>query len=427
MKIFYPGAALLLLLGLSGAAQADALPQETWPQLSLTDYLRRVVSGNPDLKAARATLDVARAQINVAKVFPDPEINLGVSQYDLTRRGNPTILGTQLSLPVERGGKRRARVALAQSGVDAAGFDYADAVRALRALAANAFIDALHARLVVDQKRSSLGHLRHLVEVNQRRLAAGDIAEIELVQSRVEMQQFQADVLDAEGEEEAAETVMAQLLGNQESLRVCAGGELRAASPSLDKAELVAGIDRRGDIHAAVARVEGAQRQLDLEHAKRVVDVTVGVGWLHNLPVGGEAGLPSADMVAASVSVPVPFSRIYRGEIEAAESTQRQAQSQLLAVRVRALAELQEAFARLRAAARRVAVYDQGTLVDANAVLEKTLYSYQRGEASLVEVLIVQRTASETQLGYLDALADRAHALVAVGQAAGLAEELLVL
>jgi outer membrane protein, heavy metal efflux system len=427
MRNLPPVATLLLIAGLSDAARADASSQETRPQLSFTAYLRRVLSANPDLAAARATLDVARAQIDVAKVFPDPELNLGVNQYDLTRRGNPTILGTQLSLPIELGGKRRARVALAQSGDAAAGFDYADAERALRALAANAFIDALHARLVVGQKRSSLGHLQHLVEVNQRRLAAGDIAEIELVQSRVELQQFRADVLDAEGEEEAAETVMAQLLGDQASLRVYARGELYTAAPSLDRAALAAGIDRRGDIRAAVARVEGARRQLDLEHAKRVVDVTVGVGWLHSLPEGGGAGLPSADMVAASVSVPVPLSRIYRGEIAAAESAQRQAQSQLQAVRVRAVAELYEAFARFRSAARRVAVYDEGTLLDANAVLEKTLYSYQRGEASLVEVLIAQRTASETQLAYLDALADRAHALVAVGQAAGLTEELLVL
>jgi outer membrane protein, heavy metal efflux system len=66
-------------------------------------------------------------------------------------------------------------------------------------------------------------------------------------------------------------------------------------------------------------------------------------------------------------------------------------------------------------------------LNDANAVLEKTLYSYQRGEATLVEVLVAQRTAAEIQFAYLDALADRAHALVAVGQAAGAGEELLKL
>ena len=211
----------LVLLCIVSSARAQSEPRATQP-LSFADYLHRVLAANPDLKAARATVDIARAQINVAKVFPDPDLSVGVIQYDITRRGNPTILATQLSLPIELGGKRRSRVAVAQAGVDAATLDYADAVRTLRALAANAFVDALHARMVVTQKQSALGHLERLVEVNQRRLAAGDIAEVELVQSRVEMQRFRAEVLDAEGERDAAEVAMAQLLGNEASLRILA-------------------------------------------------------------------------------------------------------------------------------------------------------------------------------------------------------------
>lgn len=412
----------LVLVSANAQAQPEANPAQP---LSFADYLHRVLEANPDLKAAHATLDIARAQINVAKVFPDPDLSLGVSQYDVTRRGNPTILAAQLSVPIELGGKRRSRIAVAKSGLDAATSDYADVVRILRALASNAFIDALHARTIVAQKQNALGHLQRLVEVNQRRLAAGDIAEVELVQSRVEMQRFRAEVFDAEGELRAAEVAMAQLLGQEQTSRVQAEGELRTPPPTLDQAGLAAGIDKRSDVRASAVRLDGAQRQIDLEHAKRVVDVTVGAGWLHNSAVAGDPSLPSADMVTASLSVPLPFSRVYRGELEAAESAQRQAQSQLQAVRIRAQAELQTALAHFEAAARRVALYDGGTLTDANAVLEKTLYSYQRGEATLVEVLVAQRTASEIQFAYLDALADRAHALVAVGQAAGLDRELL--
>jgi outer membrane protein, heavy metal efflux system len=407
------------------SASSQAQPASTTQRLGFAEYLQRVLAANPDLKAARATVDIAQAQINVAKVFPDPDLSLGVGQYDVRRRGNPTILAAQLSLPIELGGKRRSRIAVAKTGLDAATSDYADATRTLRALAANAFIDALHARTILAQKQSALGHLQRLVEVNQRRLAAGDIAEVELVQSRVEMQRFRAEVLDAEGELRAAELAMTQLLGQEHSLPVRANGELRTPPPTLDQAGLAAGIDKRSDVRASALRLEGAQRQIDLEHAKRVVDVTVGAGWLHNFAVGGEAGVPSADLVTAFLSVPLPFSRVYRGELEVAESAQRQAQSQVQAIRIRAQAELQQALAHFEAAMHRVALYEGGTLVDANAVLEKTVYSYQRGEATLVEVLVAQRTASEIQLAYLDALADRAHALVAVGQAAGAGEELL--
>jgi cobalt-zinc-cadmium efflux system outer membrane protein len=123
----------------------------------------------------------------------------------------------------------------------------------------------------------------------------------------------------------------------------------------------------------------------------------------------------------------MPFSRIYKGELEAARHTHRQTQSQLQATRARAQSELRKALAHFQAASGRVALYDRGTLSDSLSVLEKILYSYEHGDATLVEVLIAQRTASDVHLAYLDALADRAHALIAVGQAAGLTEDLLKL
>ena len=402
------GLAALLLFAGPGAAAADEAKGAA-PRLEFGEYLRRVLAANPDLRAARASIDVAQAQIDVAKVFPDPELTVGLIQYDVTRQGNPTQVGVQLSVPVELGGKRRARVAVAQSDLGAAGCDYEDATRILRGLAANAFVDALFAHLVVAQKQGALSHLQRLVTVNQRRLAAGDIAQVDFLQSRVEAQQFQAEVMDAQGELHAAEVAMAQLLGPE-------------AEPVFD----VVG-DLKSDVRAAAKRVQGAEQQITSEQAKRVVDISLGAGWLHSFAAGRDEGLKPADFVAASVSVPLPFSRIYKGEVEAARNTHRQAQSQLQAVRARAQGELRKAIAHFQAAAGRVALYDQGTLSDSLSVLEKILYSYEHGDASLVEVLIAQRTASAVHLAYLDALADRAHALVAVGQAAGLTEDLLKL
>lgn len=413
--------AFLAVLG-TDSAHAQEIPARS---TTLADYLRGVQAGNPDLKAAHASIAIARAQIDVAKVFPDPELSLGISQYDVTRRGNPTMMGVQLSVPIELGGKRRSRMAVARAGLETATWDHADAMRTLRGLASDAFINSVHARLMLASKREALAPLQKLVDANQRRLDAGDIAEAELLQSRVEMRRFQAEVLESEAEQLVSEVTLGSLLGSEAPVRVAAEGELRASPPELDRPSLAAALDKRSDLRAAVARVETARRQVDLEHAKRVIDMSVGVGWTRSLAVGGEAGLPAADLLAASVSVPLPFSRIYRGELAAAESVLRQAENQLEGVRVRARAELHEALAHLDAAARRVALYDDGTLADANAVLSKTLYSYQRGEATLVELLIAQRTASEVQLAYLGALADRAHALVAVAQAAGLDENLL--
>jgi cobalt-zinc-cadmium efflux system outer membrane protein len=415
--------ALLLLAG-SGAA-ADELKSAA-PRLELGAYLRRVFAANPDLRAARVSIDIAQAQIDVAKVFPDPALTLGVSQYDVTRRGNPTMLGPQLSVPIELGGKRHTRVAVAQSGLSAAGCDYEDATRTLRGLAADAFVDTLYARSVVAQKERALSHLQRLVVVNERRLAAGDIAQVDFLQSRVEAQQFQAEVMAAQGELRAAEAAMAELLGPEAEPAFDVVGDLKATPNRLDEPQLFAALDQRSDVRAAATRVQGAKQQITAEEAKRVVDISLGVGWQHSFAAGGDE-TPAADLLSASVSVPLPFSHVYKGELEAARHTYRQTQSQWEATRARARGELRKALALFQAASGRVALYDQGTLADSLSVLEKTLYSYEHGDATLVEVLIAERTASDVHLAYLDALADRAHALIAVSQAAGLKEDLLKL
>jgi heavy metal efflux system protein len=421
-------AALLLLVAVPWPARAaptpDAGPAPRSVRVELAGYLERVLAANPDLAATHESLAIAEAQVAIAQVVPDPEVTAGATQVDVSRQGNPTISSLQLSVPIELGGKRGRRVAVARSGVAAARCDYHEAIRALRATAINAFVDSLHARLVLKQKQAVFESLQRLVQINERRLATGDVAEVALIQSRVEARQFQADVIAAAGERKANDAGLLQLLGPAGAgfpAEVEFEGDLRLVASAIDSGRLLALVEQRPDLLAATARVEQAERQVQLEEAKRVVDVTVGVGWQHNFPVPG-VGLGAADTMGAWLTVPIPFSRLSGGERAAAQAASRQARSQVQAVRARAESELRQALARFDAAAERVRLYDAGTIDDADAVLERTLYSYQRGGATLVEYLIAQRTASDVHLAYFDALADRAHALAAVEQASGLAD-----
>jgi cobalt-zinc-cadmium efflux system outer membrane protein len=275
--------------------------------------------------------------------------------------------------------------------------------------------------MVLELKRSQSAALTRLVDINERRFAAGDVPQVAVVQSRVEARQFDADVLAASGELRAADATLLQLLGasGAASGELALAGDLRAVAQRLDSALPGDAVESRADVRAALTRVEQAARQVRLEEANRVPDVSLGVGWQHNFPVGGPAGVPAADTVGASLTVPLPFSRVYRGALDAARAAHRQAESQLEAVRARARSELAQALARWEAAADRFRLYEAGTLADSDAVLEKTLYNYQRGGATLVEYLVAQRTSADVHVAYYDALNDRAHGLSAVELASG--------
>ncbi|HEX7664225.1 MAG TPA: TolC family protein, partial [Polyangiaceae bacterium] len=87
---------------------------------------------------------------------------------------------------------------------------------------------------------------------------------------------------------------------------------------------------------------------------------------------------------------------------------------------VRVESEVRDALSHYQAANARVKLYTGGMLSDADKVLEKTLYNYTRGGATLVEVLVAQRTDNDVYLAYYGALADAAHALIGLEEAGGI-------
>jgi outer membrane protein, heavy metal efflux system len=391
--------------------------------ITLDGYLRAVASENLELAAQRANVSIAEAQVAVAKVFPDPQLTAGLMQYDVSRQGNAAASIVELGVPIELGGKRASRVAVAEGAVTTTQADLEDFLRTLRANGADRYIGALHARLVLQRKRQTLASLERLIKVNEQRLAAGDIGEVLLVQSRVEGQQFRADVLAAEGTVQTADLALVALMGTSASSRMRQtleiAGDLRtAADRSFDLEPLVRlALAHRPDLRSARKRAVLAQKQIDLAHANRVIDVTVGATWQHSFPTAGASALPPADLVGATLTVPLPFSHVYRGDLAAAHAAKGQSENLAAATAVRVEIEVRQAAAQFDKASARVRLYTQGVLSDAEKVLEKTLYNYQRGGATLVEVLVAQRTVDTVYLAYFDALADSAHALVAVEQA----------
>jgi cobalt-zinc-cadmium efflux system outer membrane protein len=390
--------------------------------MTLTSYLAEVARGNWELAAQRAGATAAEAQIAVAKVFPDPSITAGLQQFDVTGQPNPTGTMLALSVPLQIGGQRGARIDVATDGASAARADVEDTLRLLRADAANAYVDDLHARLIVDRKKRTQASLERLVGVNEVRLKAGDVPETVFVQSRVEARQFAVQVLAGEGEVRVLDLALLVLLGKSMPTPAPAlelEGDLAAtANKSFTADALVKdALERRPDLRAAKARLGQARHGISLARANRVPDITLSAFWQHNFPVSGPGGYPASDWLGGTVTIPIPFSLVYRGELDAAYAGEVQNDALTRALAQKIETEVRQALAQYDAAAARVKVYAGGVLTDADSVLDRSFYNYQRGGASFVEVLVAQRQVNDVYLGYYDAIADAAHALVALERA----------
>jgi cobalt-zinc-cadmium efflux system outer membrane protein len=408
-----------------GAAAAPPPAAGDGAGLRFDAYLALVLRNNLDLAAQRFNVPIAEAQIAVAKIFPDPVLTGGLGSIDISHTGSPTTTTLGVSETIELGGKRGARVAVAGAGQAGARADLEDFLRALRANAAGAFIDALHARLVLERKRLTLISLERLVAVNQERVRAGDIGEVPLMQSRVEAQRFRSEVVSAEADVRSADLGLGLQLGAGGPAGFTPLGDLNGTARTFEIEDLIAQAKRqRPDVISKRYALEAGKSRVRLAHANRWVDLTLSVDWIHTgAPTGlflQEAPSPAFDALGATLSLPLPFSRVYRGELDAALAGQSQAEWSLRAAELKAEIDVRQAYERYRASVDRVALYTGGVLVDADKVLEGTLYSYQRGAATLLEVLDAQRTDNEVHLAYADALGDYAHALVGLEQAAGI-------
>jgi cobalt-zinc-cadmium efflux system outer membrane protein len=393
--------------------------------MAFNDFLNEALRYNLDLAAQRANIAISQAGVTTASVSPDWSANFGLPVIDLSGQGNPTAYSFGVDAPIELGGKRGHRIRSARADLATSNSDYDDAVRQLRASATGAFVEALTTRAILVSKRKSMGELERIVSVNEERHRVGEIGEIELVQSRVERDQFKADVITAEADVTSTDLALGQQLGKPERLvsqLPVPDGTLEIPIRSFDVSQLVAtALERRPDVASKQRALKAADFRIELANVNLIPDLTVSGSFSHITAGTGGFSQPADNTLAASLSLNLPFSRWHnRGELETAHATRTQAELQLRSVQLRAETEVRDAYARYQAAGQRLQVYRGGLLKDADRVLEARLYAYQRGGATLLEVIDAQRTSADIYLAYAQALADHARALVALEQAAAI-------
>lgn len=401
------------------------LSESERPHITFEEYVTQVLRSNLALAAQRSTVDITKAAVTSAKVTPDWSVDIGLPTVDISNQGQPTNFSTGLNVPIELGGKRGKRVHAALADVSTAGLDYDDAVRQLRATAAGAFISSLSARDILQSSYKSLGQFDRIVEVNQQRVRVGDIGEIELMQSQVDRDQFKAGVISAQADVYSADLALAQQFGQVEKLSTqmpVPTGSLEVAVRTFDPDSLVAGaLQKRSDVLSRQRAVQAAELRIELAQANLIPDLGVSGSYSHTGT--GTAGFvqPPDNTLGASVSVNLPFSRWrHQGEIETARASRTQAELELRSAQIRVESEVRDAYSRYQASVSRLKLYQGGVLREADRVLEARLYAYQRGGATLLEVIDAQKTSAIIYLAYSQALADHANALVTLEEAAAI-------
>jgi cobalt-zinc-cadmium efflux system outer membrane protein len=417
----YIWAGIFLMTGLPVMGQTDTAFLRA--PLTYPSYLLEVGRHNLGYSAEKFNLDLAAANIEMAKVFPDPELGFGWSDNGERRMKSGYGFNSSLGYSLELGGKRSARIHLAGSQAEMTKALLEDYFRNLRADATLAYLQAMQLKNLYDVKLSSYDKVNRLAISDSIRFKLGAIMENDARQSKLEAGSILNEVYQSEADWKVALLNLGLLLGKQP------GDTLYDPAGSFDKFErsfslpvlITAAQSNRADLVAALKSQEVSLNMLKLAKANRMIDLGLSLGVTSNSVARNVvAPTPSSNVVAAGISMPLKFSNKYKGELKAAAAGIKQAEVQYTAVLLQIQTEVMQAYFNYLAAGKQVQQFNSGLMSQAQKVLEGKVYSYNRGETSLLEVLNAQRTYNEVQENYYQTLYNHAAALVELERASGI-------
>ncbi len=388
--------------------------------LKFSDYMDLISKHNLDYAAEKFEVSKAEAAIEMAKVFPDPSISFDLTQgqesHVTTSRGYSSELGTTLELF----GKRRARIDLAKSERDLAKALLSDYFRNLEAEAAAVFLEALKQKQLFTVKLNSYETMKRLAEADSMRLKLGSIMRIDAIQSKLEAGSLLNELLQSEADLKNAYIRISQMTGSLAADTIWTpDGSLLFMQRSFVLSDLIAvARNNRADLVAALFNKEVADKALRLAHKERNIDLDLKLGIANDYPK--VANGPTATAITAGIAIPLKFSNYYKGSIRMAQFQLSQSEELYKKAELQIQIEIAQAMQRYQSLCKQVDSYDHGLLENALDVRKGKIYSYNRGETSLLEVLNAQRTYNDTQVNYYETLFNRAVALVELEKSAGI-------
>jgi len=436
---------VLMVQGLAGPEPAwaqgtSALLGQQKPQSSLSQYydpktglsadeaVAYALTHNGELAAVRHEIQAARGLVQQASLRPNPQLDIERKEQ-INGSDNDTMVGAML--PLELGGRRSARILVAERELEMKERLLEDRERLLTAEVRSKFGEALGELLKLGFTEDLLLTTDEGYRLVAARVTEGRTAPLEQNMVLVEVNRIRSMRESGQGKVEVALLELRNLIGmrTEEPLRL--RGDLDHSiepRPSLAISSELA-LRERPDLQAARTLETLADARIAQARSEGRLDASVtGKYELMNFGFPQRGFNSSGQLVpiqgrfhslAVGITLDLPVRNRNQGAIvaavaEKAAATQRREFAELTVQR-----EVASAFARYQSAARAAEIYRVGVQGQANANLEVVRQTYELGSKSLLDVIAEQRRFIEVQTGYIEALVSTYQAHVEIERAIG--------
>lgn len=390
--------------------------------INFDDYIRQVREKNIAYAAEKLNIPIAEANISSARVFNDPSLAVEYAYNDDRRMQMGQGISAELSKTFSPG-KRISRIDLAKSEKGLTEALIEDYFRNLRAEATITYLEAIKQAELYEVTLNSYNSIAELAEANSIKFALGKITEVDALQSSIEAGVLYNELLQAQNDLYRSYSALNIPIGQFHADTVYVPeGRLELTRRSFDRERLLAeSLDNRADLAAALKNVDVAQKALKLARRERNMDFDVALGYNYNTEVRNElAPAPRFGGVTLGVSIPLKFSNFNKGSIKSASYMAAQAENYYAEAQLEVQTEVSQNYNAYLSFCSQVERFNDGMLARAKTVLEGKIYSYTRGETSLLEVLNAQRTYNDVRTLYIETMFNHAASLVDLERSVGI-------
>ncbi len=395
--------------------------------LSLATCFDKADLYNKELVSAKWNLPIAKAGIKIAGAIPNPQFELqagfGPSFNELYTGQTQQIGWTQ---QFQTAAKRRKKIevakenyVLAQIQLEALRFSVHNRVRQAYAqqAASEAYADLIEAERAVGLK---------LLTLAERRVAAGKAPQMEVLQAKLNVSQFDTQRNQAQIRLQHATANLALIIGETperiDIIVVDDNGLFKLSAekndivpspiltlPHLDQLIITANTSRP-DLKAAQQQTSVNRKALTLARAQRIPDLFIGSGYTFmttkkNQPEGliyQPNWLGNGVFVNLTSETPVFYQ--HQGEVQQAIANIRQSENEADLLQCQVGTDVVTAYNEVIVARANIFAFQKYLLPTATQVAQLARRGYEVGKTDLATAIVAQQQYQQTLSSYFDAV-----------------------
>jgi outer membrane protein TolC len=412
----------VVVIALLALPFAHASAQHDIP-LTIAEAEKLALASEPGQQALRARAAALEEQAVVAGALPDPMLRVGLNNYPIESGGftteGMTNVGAVYRQAFPRGdtrslsNRRFTRLAEAQmQEADARGDDVLAATRI-------AWLDLYYWSKARELVRESRPFFDDLATITRSLYAVGRRNQQDVLRAELELSRLDDRLIDIERQQLRARAQLREWIGEDAGRRVA--GKLPRWDDAPPLEDLIAALREHPALQAADARIAAQDTGVEIAEQRSKPGWALDVGYSYrngSLPSGD----PRSDFVTVGVTVDLPF--FSRKSVDSTLSAALQERSAARADKQRMQRSLESRlaaeYARWQELSRRLALYEERILVQANDHAQASLLAYQNDRGDFADVMRGYIDDLNTRIDYVRLNVEREQAYAVLANLGGI-------